>query len=110
MTTDRIAGAILVIMGLLGFLTVADDLRHVGEIVGASGIVLAGCLLLAASLKPIAIPSRIARSGAIGIFGGMVIGAGLDNMVVGVGIGLSAGIVAGLLLERRTTHSKDRSP
>ena len=110
MTANRVAGIGLIAIGLLGFLLVADDIRHVGEIVGASSLVLAGCLLLAASLNAIPISSTVARSGAIGILPGMILGAGLDQMLVGVGVGLAAGIATGLLYDRRKSSTNGKAP
>jgi hypothetical protein len=45
----RTLGIVLTIIGVLGFLTVADDLRHVGEFIAVAGIFLSGLLFLAAS-------------------------------------------------------------
>lgn len=42
----QVLGAALVLLGVLGFLTVADDLRHGGEIVGVGSVLLTGILLL----------------------------------------------------------------
>jgi hypothetical protein len=51
MRWSRVLGIVLVIIGALGFLTVADDLRHVGEFIGVAIIFVSGVLLLAASFK-----------------------------------------------------------
>ncbi len=45
----RIAGAILVVAAVLGFLTVADDLDHKGELLGTIAVLLTGILLLVSS-------------------------------------------------------------
>jgi hypothetical protein len=110
MTANRIAGIVLISIGLLGFLTVADDLRHVGEVVGVSSIVLAGAILLSSGLKINSISPTIARSSAIGVFPGMVLGAGLDHMLIGVALGLSAGIVVGVLMDRRRRSTRGNAP
>ena len=110
MTANRIAGAVLISIGLVGFLTVADDLRHVGETVGVSAIVLAGIILIASTVKPIPISPVLARSCAFGIFSGMVLGAGLDNMLVGVALGLAAGTLAGLLIGRHHRSAENKAP
>ena len=47
---SRIAGIILIALAVVGFLTVADDFRHVGELIGVGAILLAGILLLSLSL------------------------------------------------------------
>ena len=110
MTANRIAGAVLISIGLVGFFTIADDLRHVGETVGVSAIVLAGIILIASTVKPIHISPVLARSCAIGIFPGMVLGAGLDNMLVGVALGLAAGTLAGVLIGRHQRSTKSNAP
>jgi hypothetical protein len=45
----RIAGAVLVLAAILGFLTVADDLDHKGELAATSAVLLAGLVLFASS-------------------------------------------------------------
>ena len=42
----RWVGVFLAGMGVLGYMTVADDLRHVGEFVGVTIIFAAGLILL----------------------------------------------------------------
>ena len=110
MTANRIVGAVLISIGLVGFLTIADDLRHVGEIVGVSAIVLAGFILLASTVRQIPISSVLARSCAIGIFPGMVLGAGLDNMLVGVALGLAIGTLAGVPIGRHQRSTRSNAP
>lgn len=45
----RVLGIVLVLAGIIGFLTVADDLRHKGELLGAGSILLSGLVLLVVS-------------------------------------------------------------
>lgn len=47
----RVAGVILVVAGVVGFLTVADDLRHKGELLGVGSILICGLVLLVASFR-----------------------------------------------------------
>jgi hypothetical protein len=42
----RAFGILLIVLCAIGFLTVADDLRHVGELVGVSAIGILGVILL----------------------------------------------------------------
>ncbi|MBZ5536365.1 MAG: hypothetical protein LAO31_10455 [Acidobacteriia bacterium] len=44
MKTLRLAGILLIVLSGIGFLTVADDLRHVGELVGVSAIGIVGVI------------------------------------------------------------------
>jgi hypothetical protein len=45
MRTLRAVGIVLVLLSGLGFLTVADDLRHVGELVGVSAVGIVGAVV-----------------------------------------------------------------
>jgi hypothetical protein len=47
----RVLGAALILLGLAGFLTVADDLRHKGELFGVSTVLASGLVLLAISMR-----------------------------------------------------------
>jgi hypothetical protein len=44
-------GIILVLLGMIGFLTVADDLRHKGELLGVGAILMSGLVLLFVSFR-----------------------------------------------------------
>jgi len=48
----RVLGIILILIGIMGFLTVADDLRHKGELFGVGSTLIIGLVLLAASFRP----------------------------------------------------------
>jgi len=48
----RVLGIILILAGIIGFLTVADDLRHKGELLGVGSILMGGLVLLAVSFCP----------------------------------------------------------
>jgi len=43
-------GISLIVISILGFLTVADDLRHKGELIGVGSILLFGLVMLLLSL------------------------------------------------------------
>ncbi len=47
----RLLGGLLVASGIVGFLTVADDLRHKGELLAVGSILIAGLILLALSAR-----------------------------------------------------------
>ena len=42
----RRVGITLIVAGILGFLTVADDLRHTGELMGVGAVLLAGLVMV----------------------------------------------------------------
>ena len=48
----RAIGITLILIGIIGFLTVADDFRHRGELLGVGSILVSGLVLLAVSLRP----------------------------------------------------------
>jgi len=95
-----VVGSLLVVISALGFLTIADDPDHVGEILGVGSVLFIGLLLIASSTK-----SGWNRfvvwwlAGAIGI--GAVVGAVIDSMPVGVGGGLTVGLVMAAVAGRR---------
>jgi hypothetical protein len=105
MNGDRIIGFALLTIGLLGYLTVADDLRHVGEFVGVSAITVAGLIFLAASFDHKIARRLLLRWIALGILAGIVIGAALDSMVLGVGIGMASGTFLGIFLGLGNRHA-----
>jgi len=47
----RVLGIILILAGIIGFLTIADDLRHKGELLGVGSILMGGLVLLAVSFR-----------------------------------------------------------
>jgi hypothetical protein len=108
MKVDRVIGFALLTIGLVGFLTVADDLRHVGEFIGVSAITVAGLIFLAASLDHKITRRLPLRWIALGTLAGIVIGAALDNMLLGEGIGIASATFLGIALgfkNRYTTGS-----
>lgn len=97
----RIAGALLAVIGAAGFLTVADDLHHVGEVLGVGSIFFIGILLLVAG-SPKSRSGRLAvwsLAGAVGA--GAVAGAAIDNMPAGVGGGFIIGLLVAAVAGRR---------
>jgi hypothetical protein len=98
----KISGIILIIFAVIGYLTVADDFRHTGEFIGVSSILLSGIILLF-------IDSKLAISGRLSLqwiaifillsipFGGVL----LDNMPLGIGIGIVTGILFAFIFGKR---------
>ncbi len=101
MIVNRIAGVLLLAAGILGFFTVADDLRHKGELVGVASVTLAGIILLAGSIEHRLMRVVSSRWIALGMLSGIIIGAGLDSMLLGEAIGITAGSIAGFSHSRR---------
>lgn len=87
-------GLVLLVLGLLGPFTFADDLRHSGEIAVAAGFALSGLFLLAPGLfdrmrgfgsSPVASPFVLV---------GLAAGALMDEAMLGVFLGTCTGLAA----------------
>ena len=88
----RILGIILVMFSIIGFITIADEMRHIGEFIGVCSVMTAGFILLL-------------KDSNIDIFGKYAIqwisyclllsiplgGVLLDNMPLGTAIGCITG-------------------
>jgi hypothetical protein len=97
----RIIGSILVACGVLGYFTVADDLRHMGEFIGVSSVLLAGIILLIVDSEIKIVRMLALQWIAFGFLLGIPVGGiVLDNMPLGVGIGVGIGIIMAYLLRR----------
>ena len=99
----KVAGGGLIALAGIGFITVADDLRHTGELFGVLGILLAGITLLIAGFWPKASSMLALQWVAAGIGIGMVGGAALDRMVAGVCVGAALGLVMAYALRSRSS-------
>lgn len=90
----RIAGFIIIGIAIIGFMTVADEFRHMGELIGVSGVFVSGIFLVLAGYKN-SLTRRFALQWCpVGIGIGLIIGAMIDNMVSG----LIGGIMTGLII------------
>lgn len=103
LTTFRILGTILVILGSLGLLTVADEGRHVGELQGVTTMMVAGLIFLLIDFR-FPVFRRVALQWiSICLLACIPIGGvWLDNMPVGIGIGLLSGILLALIVGRKS--------
>ncbi len=100
-TAFRVTGFLAIGLALIGYFTVADDLRHTGELLAVSGLLLAGLALLAAGSRG-CLTSRLAMQWiAVGIGIGAAFGAGMDNMALGVGGGAALGALLAFLYRGR---------
>lgn len=101
LTTYQILGGFLALSGVIGYLTVADELRHFGEFLGVSGVFVSGLIFLLIDLK-LSIFQKIALQWvpicllASIPFGGIVI----DSIPIGICIGLILGIVLSVIFGR----------
>lgn len=114
LTTYRIIGSILALFGIIGYLTVADELRHFGEFLGVSCVLVSGLLFLLIDLKLYIFQKFELQWVSICLlasipFGGIVI----DNVPIGICIGLTLGIVLAIIFGNtkmaKSSHSKHDS-
>ncbi len=89
----RIVGILLMVLGCAGFATVADDLRHTGELFGVGGILMAGAMLFAAGSNQPRIRRLALHRVAAGLGVGLLAGAAIDRVPMCVACG---GIVGAL--------------
>ena len=82
----------MIALSLAAFLIVADDWRHVGEIAGASSLLLAGLALVADAYRILARWFAL-RWVAVGSLLGAILGTAIDATLAGLIIGTVAGFV-----------------
>ena len=103
----RIAGGTLVFIALIGYFTVADEFHHFGEFLGITCILVSGLILLFIDsglnrFKHVAfewIAFCLIASIPVG-------GILLDNMPIGIAIGLSAGIIIAVASGKTKSQGK----
>jgi hypothetical protein len=93
-------GSLLVAVALVGFLTVADDLRHSGEFFVVSGILLSGLAFLTWALLPRLRRYLDLRWLGAGVAPGLLLGTVLDRAALGLGVGLVLGLAVSTLCRR----------
>jgi hypothetical protein len=98
-------GVALVTAALVGFITVADDIRHTGEFFAVLGILLSGAALLMAGLFPRTLSVLALHWVPAGIALGALVGAFTDTVVLGVSVGAALGIVLARLGRSRTSSA-----
>lgn len=86
------SGCALIVIGSLGFLTLADDLRHVGEVFGVLAVLACGVCLLLAGLRPGWSTILALQWAPVGIVAGTLAGAATDQVALGGFLGCALGI------------------
>lgn len=89
---NKILGGVLIAAACVGFLTVADELRHTGEFFAVLGILLSGVALLVAGLYPGTDSLLALKWVPVGIAAGAFAGAVIDRVVIGVSLGVLLGV------------------
>jgi hypothetical protein len=101
----QIAGIVLVAAACIGFLTVADDFAHTGELFAVLGVMLAGMALLVDGrwlARKLKVPRDLPLPWvAMGIGIGELAGAALDRVPAGVVCGAITGLLAAAILGLR---------
>ena len=96
----QLSGITLLLIGVVGFMLVADDLRHVGESAAVASITVSGLALIGASRGMLAHFGNLAWL-PVGLFIGMIGGVAIDA----AGWGFVAGLIIGIVL-MRLKHGK----
>jgi hypothetical protein len=105
---SRIAGICLILFAIIGYLTIADDLRHKGEIYGITCVLLAGILLLLNDVKVKFINNLALHWISICLLMCIPIGSYLlDNMMLAMIIALILGLVLAYLFGKQNSHPQD---
>ena len=100
MRLRRAVGALLLFAGCFGFVTVADDLRHKGELFAVGGILVAGVVLLVDGSNLFAVRRLAPRWVAVGIGLGGAVGAAIDHVPMGIGCGMLLGALGSAIVPR----------
>ncbi len=86
-----VAGIILVGLSLVGYATVADDFRHVGEFAGVSALLLGGLALIGDAYFVMARWLAL-RWVSAGVLLGAMLGTAADATLAGCVAGLAVGV------------------
>jgi hypothetical protein len=89
----------MVVLAVAGYLTVADDFRHVGELAGVSALLVAGLALVGDAYHVMAHWLSL-RWIAVGVVAGTAIGGAADVAATGFVAGVAAGAVLALIRAR----------
>lgn len=103
------AGILLIVVGCLGFVTVADDLRHTGELFGVAAILAIGIVLVISEFDH-PISRRLALHWvAVGVGTGVLVGAAIDNVPICVSCGAVLGTLGSAVMGTRR-HRTPNNP
>jgi hypothetical protein len=93
----RIIGFILIVISVIGFFTVADEFRHMGELICVSGVLLAGIFLVTAGFQNLVTRHFAFQWVPVGIASGLLLGAVMDDMLAGIFTGIFTGLLIAFL-------------
>jgi hypothetical protein len=95
-----VVGIIMVGLSLVGYATVADDFRHVGEFAGVSSLLLGGLALIGDAFYVMA-RWLVLRWVTVGMLLGATLGTAMNATVIGFGVGSAIGVAMALFRARR---------
>ncbi|MBK7221348.1 MAG: hypothetical protein IPH94_08475 [Saprospiraceae bacterium] len=99
LTNYRILGSFLVISGIIGYFTIADEFRHFGEFIGVSCVLVSGFVFLLIDLRLNIFQNIELQWISFCLLACIPFGVYvLDNMPIGISIGLILGITFAILL------------
>lgn len=110
---DRFFGITFLLLGSLGYLCIAEDPRHLYEIVGVSAVFVAGAILTVSGFHWLAVRPVLARTVAVGLLAGIAVGVTMDDVPNGVALGLAIGAMAGAVIvrsRRRSNAPPEKTP
>ncbi|OGU58754.1 MAG: hypothetical protein A2V66_01420 [Ignavibacteria bacterium RBG_13_36_8] len=108
-TLYKILGVLLILFSLIGFLTVADEFRHMGEFIGVSSILFSGIIMMNAESNFTIFKHISIQWIAFGVLAGIPLGGILlDNMPVGVGTGMVIGILLAFAFGKKKAEKNDK--
>jgi len=107
----RIIGSMLFILGIMGYLIVGDELRHVGEFLSVSCILVSGIVFLLIDFNLTLFKKLAVQWVAICLLaciplGGII----LDNLPVGICIGFVVGVALAITLGKSNKTTSASSP
>jgi hypothetical protein len=105
---SKIAGICLIVFAIIGYVTIADDLRHKGEFFGVTCVLLAGIMLLLNRVKVKFINNLALHWISICLLVCIPIGSYLfDNMILAMIIALILGLVIAYFFRKQNSYLKD---
>jgi len=102
----KILGIVCIVIGAVGYFTIADELRHYGELIGVSTILVSGIIFFAAGSKTLTLKNFSIQWIAILLLISIPIsGIILDNMPLGISLGFLIGVILAYVLGKRKQNT-----
>jgi hypothetical protein len=109
-TIYRLSGGILVLIAIIGYMTVADELHHFGEFLGVTCILVSGLILLLIESRVNRFKNLALQWIAVSLIACIPVGGIIyDNMPLGIVTGLTAGVVLAFIFRSRKSQKQNES-